>query len=96
MKLILETARLHLRPPEASDVPAFAPLIGNYRVSKNLSRVPHPYSEADGQNWVFDIAAKHGGGEDYSFAIIRKSDGEFLGTCGVHPSRKFEIRLLAG
>jgi len=96
MKLVLETARLHLRPPETSDVPAFVPLIGNYRVSKNLSRVPHPYSEEDGQNWVLDIAAKHRSGEDYSFAITRKSDGGFIGVCGVHPTRQFEFGYWLG
>jgi RimJ/RimL family protein N-acetyltransferase len=96
MKLIFETARLHLRPPEATDVPVFTPLIGDYRVSKNLSRVPHPYSEEDGQNWVLDIAAKHRSGEDYSFAITRKSDGVFIGVCGVHPSRQFEIGYWLG
>ena len=32
----LETERLILRPPEAADIPALVPLIGDFEVARNL------------------------------------------------------------
>ena len=48
MSVLLETERLLLRPPRAADISHFVPLLGDFDVSKNLSRVPHPYTEDDG------------------------------------------------
>lgn len=96
MNLILETTRLRLRPPETADVPAFVPLIGNFRVAKNLSRVPYPYTEADGHTWLADIAAKLPSAPDHPFALTRKSDGAFIGVCAVHPSEDFTFGYWLG
>jgi RimJ/RimL family protein N-acetyltransferase len=80
----LETERLILRPPEASDIPAFVPLIGNYEVAKNLSRVPHPYEESDAHTFLEKAEAARAAGTDFNFAITRKDDGAYMGACGVH------------
>jgi RimJ/RimL family protein N-acetyltransferase len=96
MNLVLETTRLRLRPPETADISAFVPLIGNFRVARNLSRVPHPYTEADGRKWLAEIAAKRADGADFPFALIRKSDGAFLGICSVHPSEDFTVGYWLG
>ena len=96
MNLILETTRLWLRPLETADVAAFVPLIGNFRVAKNLSRVPHPYSEADGHNWLAELAGKSSDTADYPFAIVRKSDAAFIGVCAVHPPEDFTLGYWIG
>jgi [ribosomal protein S5]-alanine N-acetyltransferase len=80
----LETERLLLRPPEYSDVPAMAALIGDYDVAKNLASVPHPYSEDDGRAFVSRTAEARAKGEGYCFAILRKEDLAFMGCCGLH------------
>src|SRR5665213_2027675 len=71
----LETERLLLRPPEAEDVRSIVNLVGDYDVAKNLSRVPHPYSEDDARGWVTrangEARAK---GTDFPFAITRKAE----------------------
>ncbi len=81
----LETERLLLRPPEAEDVRSIVNLVGDYDVAKNLSRVPHPYSEDDARGWVTrangEARAK---GTDFPFAITRKDDGAYIGSCGLH------------
>lgn len=43
----LETERLSLRPYRASDAVSVAAQIGDFAVSKWLTRVPHPYGAAD-------------------------------------------------
>jgi ribosomal-protein-alanine N-acetyltransferase len=80
----LETERLLLRPPLASDIPAFVPLIGDFEVAKNLSRVPHPYQESDAQEFLDRMVQARASGTDFNFAITRKSDGAYMGACGVH------------
>jgi RimJ/RimL family protein N-acetyltransferase len=80
----LETERLLLRPPEACDVPTIVSLIGDYDVAKNLSTVPHPYSEQDARDYLVKAAGNLARGSDYSFSILRKADGVHMGGCGVH------------
>lgn len=80
----LETNRLILRPPEECDVPTVVALIGDYDVAKNLSAVPHPYSEADARSWLDKQPANLAAGTDYSFSIVRKEDGAHMGGCGLH------------
>jgi len=96
MSAMLETQRLILRAPELSDVPQLVPLIGDFEISKNCSRVPHPYTERDGQEFVAKITAKRAGGHDYAFSILRKADGAYIGMCGVHPERGWEIGYWLG
>ena len=91
MSKILETERLLLRQPRAADISHFLPLLGDYEVSKNLSRVPHPYTEDDARAFVQYAAGAWASGEDFIFAVLRKSPCAYVGTCGVHPGRDWEI-----
>jgi RimJ/RimL family protein N-acetyltransferase len=83
-ELVLVTRRLFLRPPEVGDVAAFAPLIGDFDVARNLSRAPHPYPESAGHEFVERSVQTRAAGTDFTYAILRKSDDAFLGCCGVH------------
>jgi RimJ/RimL family protein N-acetyltransferase len=96
MSAVLETPRLILRAPQAGDVPHFVPLIGDFDVSKNCSRTPHPYTDRDGHEFVAMIAQKLSLKQDYAFAILRKDDNAFIGLCGVHPERGWEIGYWIG
>jgi RimJ/RimL family protein N-acetyltransferase len=94
----LETERLLLRAPHAADIPAMLPLIGDWEVAKNLGRVPHPYSEDDANEFMTRNAQARAMGQDYSFAVTRKSDGAFMGICGLHlrPPGHFEFGYWLG
>jgi [ribosomal protein S5]-alanine N-acetyltransferase len=85
MSILLETERLLLRPPRAADISHFVPLLDDFEVSKNLSPVPHPYTEDDA--CAFIVNANHGfaTGTDYPFAILIKASSVFIGVCGLHP-----------
>jgi [ribosomal protein S5]-alanine N-acetyltransferase len=88
---ILQTERLILRPPRPADVPAMTSWLGDYDVSKNTSRVPHPYGEADAEAFL-----AQGANGNHSFAIQRRADGVFLGCCGLHPADGHEIGYWLG
>lgn len=96
MSVILQTGRLLLRPPRAADISHFGPLLKDFDVAKNLSRVPHPYTEDDA--CAFVVSAAHGWrtGEDLAFAILRKAPAAHIGICGVHPARGWEFGYWLG
>jgi RimJ/RimL family protein N-acetyltransferase len=96
MTAILETERLLLRPPDASDISQFVPLLSDFDVAKNLSAIPHPYTEDDGCAYIVMAANGWASGEDLGFGIVRKSDGAYIGGCGIHPKRNWEIGYWLG
>lgn len=79
----VETKRLILRPTVLADLPAFMPLIGDWRVSRWLPRVPHPYTEADGRDWVALTEAGRRDGIDLNFSIEERLSGQVIGGIGL-------------
>ena len=84
MSCILQTGRLILRPPNPSDAPVMMNLVGDFEVSKNLGRVPHPYTHDHAREFYARVEVQRGLGTDFNFAITRKDDGVYLGGCGLH------------
>jgi len=80
----LESERLLLRVPEASDVNVIATLMNDWDVVKNLSRPPFPYQEDHAREFVAGLEEGRAKGSDYVFAITRKSDNALMGMTGVH------------
>jgi RimJ/RimL family protein N-acetyltransferase len=78
----LESERLILRPPRHADIQAMTVWLGDYDVSRNLARVPHPYSEADAEDFIVKRGMQGGG--HHVFTIERKEDGLLLGGIGLH------------
>ena len=81
---ILESERLILRPPRPADIPDMAVWLGDYDVAKMTSRVPHPYGEADAEDFVAQRGLHRDGGLHWCFTVQRKTDGLFLGGVGLH------------
>lgn len=52
MDVTLQTGRLILRQPVLADAPLLAAYLGDFAVSGNLARVPHPYRLSDAQAWL--------------------------------------------
>ena len=92
----IETERLLLRPPQAADISHFMPLLTEFDVSRNMSRVPHPYTEDDGCAFVVRAAYDRATGRAFTFSLVRKQDGTYVGMCGVHPDRGFELGYWIG
>ncbi len=75
MSLEIKTDRLLLRPLALADAPALVPLIGDYEVARWLTVVPHPYTLADGETFVREIA----GPWDRAITLA----GELIGVVGI-------------
>ena len=96
MSVILETGRLLLRPPRAADISHFVPLLKDFDVAKNLSRVPHPYTEDHACAFIVSAANGWASGEDLAFGIVTKAPPAYIGICGVHPARGWEFGYWLG
>jgi len=81
---VLESQRLILDAARESDVPAIADALADFDIAKNLATAPHPYSEKDARDFLVRAAEGRARGEDYCFAIRRKTDDLVLGCCGLH------------
>jgi RimJ/RimL family protein N-acetyltransferase len=80
----LETERLLLRPVCAGDLPRIAALMADYDVAKNLLTAPHPYTLKDAEAFFAKHSESRARGEAHVFALLRKSDGAFIGKNGLH------------
>lgn len=79
----LETYRLILRPPEYSDAPRLAELLGDFDVARHTASAPHPYGVSDACDYVTRAAAQRARGEGFVFSVLFKEDEALLGACGL-------------
>lgn len=74
---VLKTVRLTLRRPAVADKADIVRAINNLNVTKWLSVVPHPYSDADADDFLRYCAEP----DNQNFAI--EKDGVFCGVIGL-------------
>lgn len=82
--LRLETARLILRTPIASDAPQLYHLARDKRVSENLLNMPHPYERHDADVWIERCRERYQRGDGITLAIINKFEQRFIGSIGIY------------
>lgn len=75
----IETARLSLTTPVMDHVPAMAVLANNRAIYDVLARLPHPYDESHGVDFVTQIARGPG---EHAWSILM--DGVYVGVIGLH------------
>jgi RimJ/RimL family protein N-acetyltransferase len=94
LRFPLRTPRLLLRPPRLSDVPALVPLVGDNRVARP-TRIPHPYTAANGREFVQANARKRRKGTDVALLLEDRRDHRIVGGTGFHgidwKDRRFEL-----
>jgi RimJ/RimL family protein N-acetyltransferase len=73
----IATRRLVLRPPIRGDVPELVRLADNKAIADLLSRLPHPYTRADGIAFVEIFSQR---AEQRPYAITM--EGRFIGVVG--------------
>lgn len=79
---VVETERLLLRPPHASDIDDIAALANNYKVASMLASMPHPYFAADAREFLARLQRDAARGCVY--AVTLKQTGQFVGVGGLH------------
>jgi RimJ/RimL family protein N-acetyltransferase len=82
----IETVRLRLRSLRDDDLRELVGLIGNWEVARWVSSVPHPYSEADGREWIAIVRQDHANGRPRRFAIALKETDRVIGGVGLDGS----------
>jgi RimJ/RimL family protein N-acetyltransferase len=96
MTIVLETKRLILRPPAEADIPDIVSIFGDFDISKNLSNVPHPYTDHDGNDYLKNVEGGWATGGEIRFGIRMKRNDAIIGICGAFPSRGWELSYSMG
>lgn len=86
---VLHTARLTIRPLQPGDAPAMETLVGDWQVARYTARIPHPYPAGAAAAWI----AENDDDNETAFAIVRRSDGAFVGCCGFNPDEPGAIEI---
>ena len=91
---VLVTDRLVLRPPHPDDIPELAVLANNRRVAEMLSRMPHPYGEAEARAFVQSIRSPQRSG--CAYALTLADTGAFIGCAGLDAPQPMAWRSATG
>jgi RimJ/RimL family protein N-acetyltransferase len=83
----IETTRLILRRPRLRDAPRIATLLNDYEVTKNLARVPYPYTIQMAFDWLIR-QKREWTPESITFAICDRQEG-LIGFCGTHREAQY-------
>ena len=78
----IRTNRLLLRPLVSADAPDVAKLAGRREIADTTLSIPHPYSEAQAQEWIRMITGQ-GTDRERVFAILMNENGRLIGTVGL-------------
>jgi 8-oxo-dGTP diphosphatase len=81
--VVIDTARLRLRPHRDADLAEMVALIGNWQVARWVGNVPYPYSEANGRAWIAGVRQEHAAGQPRRFAIALKDSDRIIGGVGL-------------
>jgi [ribosomal protein S5]-alanine N-acetyltransferase len=79
MDATLETGRLLLRPYKDDDIAELVPLIGAREVAAMTLRIPHPFSEQNGREFLARIKSD----DEVRKAVILRSDRRLIGGVGL-------------
>ena len=84
--VVIETGRLRMRPLRDGDLVDLVSLINHWEVARWVSSVPHPYSKADGREWITRVQQDHATGRPRRFAIVLKETDRLIGGVGLDGS----------
>ena len=84
--VIIETERLRMRAHRDGDLGDLVALAGNWEIARWTGRIPHPYSETDGREWIARVQENHAAGQPRRFAIALKESDRLIGGVGLDGS----------
>lgn len=93
---IIETERMTLRPPRASDAGAMSLYAGDRRVAEMLTSVPHPYPPGAAEAFIERVEAGLAAEHVWVMDALKSEGAEFIGTIGVKRSTPPELGFWVG
>jgi RimJ/RimL family protein N-acetyltransferase len=81
--VILDTARLRLRAHREDDLAELVALAGLWEVASWLIKLPHPYTDDHGRDWIAHVRQAHAAGDPRTFAIALKETDRLIGGVGL-------------
>lgn len=81
----LETTRLILRPVQEVDAPRIQELASAREVAATTLRIPHPYPEDGGAEFVKMCLSLDPARGECPFAILPRGSDQLIGLCGLEP-----------
>lgn len=79
----LDTARLTLRRPAATDAEALYRLIDDPTIAAQTLTIPHPYPREMADTWIAHHHEQSAAGNAYTFVAIAKATGDLVGAIGL-------------
>ena len=90
----LETRRLWLRWPRASDIPALVKYADNLNVAQFTEHLPHPYKTSDADEFVRKSRQDNAGAKAIKLAITAKNrPNELIGSIGAEADEDRSIAI---
>ena len=80
MKLILETRRLYLRQLTLEDTSNLSLVLSD---QESMKHYPHPFSNEEVKEWIERNIKRYENDGFGLWAVIRKTDNQFMGDCGI-------------
>ena len=84
--VIIETERLRIRAHRDGDLGDLVALAGNWEIARWTVKIPHPYSETDGREWIARVEENHATSRPRGFAIALKITDRLIGGVGLDAS----------
>jgi RimJ/RimL family protein N-acetyltransferase len=79
----IKTERLFLTELKAEDIPNIVKYASNKNISNFTQNIPFPYGEKDAIFWINIANQGFENGNQYTFAIRPKDNGNFIGGIGI-------------
>jgi RimJ/RimL family protein N-acetyltransferase len=77
------------------DIPSFIKYLNNPKIYANTLRIPNPYTEKDGEDFIKKIESSSSDSVQI-FAIRLKATNELIGACGLYRCQENERRKTIG
>jgi RimJ/RimL family protein N-acetyltransferase len=81
--VVIETLRLRIRSYRDADLVDLVALAGDWEIARWVGTIPHPYTEADGREWIARVQENHATGRPRRFAIALKKTDRLIGGVGL-------------
>src|SRR5271154_6317731 len=90
----LETARLWLRWPRASDAPAIHRFCSQWEVARFTARIPHPYPQGSAERFIYAAREANASGRDLTLVMTPiKGKRDAVGSISLESRGKDRLAL---